>query len=259
MLVLASRKRRSSKSWSSEEDRLRRETKRFRAYNRRRLLDFLIFYRDFHDLGYVSPAGTYGDDALAIKGGETLSGMPLSPMLMKIMEDPNARSSHEVLHAAVDELYCREWPLYMRLGPAYFFSETNPDLPDVWASGAASGSLADRLAHEDHGDAIKLLMEVVERELPRRERFECEDRNDPESSWRRTGEPLRKLKVIVPLWERRGRRVEKKLRRRNALEAYHEHRQDCSDAEAVRRAAKDTGYSQKEIRKIRSEEEGRTL
>lgn len=266
MLALAPEAPKGPKGWSWREDheaRLEEARKKrersFRNYNRRRLVDFLEFYREFHEAGYVSPTGTFGDDAFAGDGRSQVEGMPLSPLLVQIMDDPDAWASLGVLFGAVDELRRRKWPLYMRLGPAYFFPNANPELPRVWASEAVNGSVADGLAHQDYADALDYMLQNVEHYLPLHRRHERVDPDDASKGYRpkEPPEPLLKLKVIVPLRDRRGKKVAVKTRRREALESYYEYAQDHGRAEAVTLAAEKTGYSRKEIRVIVRQDQNR--
>ena len=248
----------SQRGWSSERDRESREVARQakeiqarKADNRRRFLDFLYFYRDFHEPGYVSPSGAYGEQGpLAVGGDESVDGMPLSPQLLKIMDDPHAWASFQVCNSAVDELYRRRWRLYSRLGPVYFWEGCNPEKPEAWASEALNGSLPDKLAKEDFDEAIDYMLMHVEHYLPKHTRVT--EKGETVS--------IRKLKIIVPLRERRGKKVKIKVKRRKALELFHHYYQDMEKKDAVQRTSAETGYSPKEVRVIvKQDEEGRKL
>lgn len=220
----------------------REEKTEFWRYNRRKIREWLYYFRDLFEEGYVASGvpveGSGGEGRLDL----------LDPARMDRMQSVDQSVSHKVLLAAKDALQRRRWALYMRISTAYFVDDPNPGLPDVWEDEAKHASLADRLAWTDHEAALDFLADFVEEELPR---------------WARTDEggevvldeegrpkPRRKLTVEVPIRVRGERARWRKQRRAAALELFYVLRQDLRKGDAIRLAAKRTGYSTKEVRVI---------
>ncbi len=220
-------------------------SQRFRAYNERKLKDWLYHMPDFHEQSYTATM-----DEVA-----TISADSEAPVIgvwvRKTIDDdpPNTRASHIVLTEAVSHLQHRHNHLWMRLKTAYFNGlDSQPWLPDIWESEASAGSLPDKMAHKDYIEAIVHLMDYIEARIGNFNRTD-------EAGY---GEPLEKLTVPVPSTVRYQRRSSFRKRRREALEKAQEYRQDMKDATAIRVAAAECGYTEKEIRVIlRQYDEGR--
>ncbi len=209
---------------------------RFRAYNERKLKDWLYHCPDFHEQNYKNMT----DEIATTDQGER---DVIGAWIRKVVDDdpPNTRNSHQVLTEAVEYLKAKHWRLYMRLMPAYFYGlDSEPWLPDIWEAEAQEGSLPDELAHADYLESIIHMMDFVEARIVQFTRTDEEGR----------GQPLEKLTVPVPSTVRYERRTKLKKRRREALETVQKYRQDLDDTVAVRLAAATCGYSEKEIRVI---------
>lgn len=209
---------------------------KFRAYNERKLKDWLYHISDYHEQAYKATQ----DEVARTDEGE---GDVIGVWVRKVLDDdpPGTRNSHTILTDATGYLKAKHWPLYMRLMPAFFNGvASEPWLPEIWESEGADGSLPDSMAYQDYLEAIVYMMDYIETRLPLYKRTD-------ETGY---GLPMSKLTVPVPSTVRYRRRSTLRKRRRDALELVQKYRQDLEDAVAIRLAAAHSGYSEKEIRTL---------
>ena len=208
------------------------------SYNRKKILEWLPFCSDLSQPGYQSMSDFH--DAPGFEESD-----PLIDYVYRILDDEHAWISHKILFAAVEALQKTRFPLYARLIPCYFGEDPNPSLVDVWETEAEEGSLPDQIAIKDHRDAVDFLLVYVTAELPK---------------YRHA-----RLKVFLP--QRVKGVVRRKQRKRKAAaidalmgfwdEAVHRYGETPkARAEAVRKTAKETGYSPKAVRAMARDLEG---
>lgn len=171
---------------------------------------------------------------------------PLSGYIGERVEDPEASASFTVLTEAVRELEKEYWHLWIRLEPLYFRIDNNPSFYDTWVTEAASGSLGDRLALQDHRAAVDFIASYAERELKRRYGYD-------------------RLKLYLPMRVKNERDRKAQVRRRRAVDVLCRYWEMArieglpakeARAQAVREAARECGYSLKEMRSFARDVEG---
>lgn len=206
-----------------------------RAYNERKLKDFLYYLPDYHEQAYKS-----AQDEIALTGEG--NGDPFGAWLRATIDDdpPGTKVSHKVLTESVEVLRDEHWHLYMRLLPVYFSGpKSRPWLPDTWEEEARDNSSADRIAYRDYLEAIIHMMDHIEWRLPQ---FKIQT---PKGE-----RPMERLVVPVPSTARYQRASSRRKKRRDALDLVHEYREYLPAHMANRLAAQESGYSLKEIRVI---------
>lgn len=105
------------------------ERGRFWKYNRRVVREWLYYFRDLFEEGYVASGANAGPGPAG--GGEGRLDL-LDDARIDRMQSVEESVSHKVLLRAKAALERDRWSLYMRITPAYFADDPNPGLPDVW-------------------------------------------------------------------------------------------------------------------------------
>lgn len=171
---------------------------------------------------------------------------PLAGYIGERVEDPEASASFTVLTEAVRALEKEWWHLWMRIEPLYFRIDNNPSFYDTWVAEAAGGSLADRLALQDHQAALEFVVAYAERELKRRYGYD-------------------RLKLYLPMRVKNERDRKAQVRRKRAVEVLCRRWEMArieglpekeARAKAVREAARECGYSLKEMRSFARDVQG---
>lgn len=217
--------------------------------NRTILKDWLYYFSELYQQGYA--AGVPGEEYLrSIKHG---ARDPLATFYVLRLNDPDKWDSHRVLMMAVEDLRKKRPRLYATVAPVYFWPSANPTLVDVWRDKRNHGEtdeerLGAQMALSHHRDAIDHMARFATRWLPRITR----DRKHAAGE-----EPLTVLQVRVPAPYKGKRANWKQARRRKAWQTYCSLRSDHDRPEAVKKGAKQCGYSVSEFRAIvRENEEG---
>ena len=197
----------------------------YEGYNRTTAQSYLYYCSDLHD--------TQGDPDHP--GPNMISGYSASQM-----DDPHQRATLTALDEAVARLKAERWHLWMKVEPLYFRSDNNPTLLDAWRTEAANGSHADRIAVGMHEDALRFVTKTAE-ERVRAEGYERLFLKLPERiKGEKAGKLAAKRKEVVEV----------------LVGCMEEHGHD--NPEAIKRAARKTGYSPKQLRIMRHEIRGGT-
>lgn len=185
---------------------------------------FLKNYSDLHEPSYRSgPVEIFKDRRL---GSRSL----LSGYTLHRLDDAEVYRHYRICWKAVEKLRAQRWSLFERLIPVYFSSDSAPYLVDQWRERAVADNAA-CLALIDHEVAIRFMYEHVQSRL---------------------GEDERLLIVTPGALIERSRRARRRptCRQVKALELFYAYLESLNRPEAIRRAARASGYSEGSVRNI---------
>lgn len=248
--------RRSGRDARSEEEELSENNnafegwailERYRAHNEEMILDALVAGAAAGGSfagGQVHRNGEHGFLRPGLRRGRRGGSAPVGEARHAQLSSPDVQISEGILERAVERLRRENFPLYYNLLPVFFGEDATPSLLDQWREAAEAGDeeLAPRLAMVRK--ALALMLAETERQL--------------------AGMGRRRLVVPDPetLVDAPDKRSETERARKRARAAYYRHLEVCemegiegraAVGEAARRTAAETGYNQREVRRIRSQ------